>query len=219
MVLLGVYAAATDPANSILQPNDLSGVGEYSIRASVVSPALNVLCVNMVADELSPLIKANTTDFIPNATVVDDIFKWGERPRPPFEKVSAKARRPQAIQLLGYLLTHLSQLPIDFNILTNALVVGSDSVYILGKSPKTNYTLCQLRSWLSVNCSTHFDVSGTTGGHMQAHCEDPDDVNSYHRSFPDVNSTLPASDWRVRCQSSHTRIVETPANSTPTSRT
>lgn len=98
----GVYAAATDPINSILQPSELMGLGEYSIRASVVSPVVNVMCVNMNEDELAPLvyttwpnarIKNNpeilgqrigvsdwerdvTTEWI-NHTVVDDIFKWG----------------------------------------------------------------------------------------------------------------------------------------------
>ena len=52
----GVYYAATDRINSILQPIDLLGMGEYSVRASVVSPALNVMCVNMSPEELAPLI-------------------------------------------------------------------------------------------------------------------------------------------------------------------
>lgn len=51
-----VYQAATDPINDILQPSDLSGVGEYEIRASVVSPAINVMCVNMGRRELAPLV-------------------------------------------------------------------------------------------------------------------------------------------------------------------
>lgn len=52
----GVYTAAQDPINGILQPDDLAGVGEYAIRAGVVSPALNVMCVNMDKDELKPLV-------------------------------------------------------------------------------------------------------------------------------------------------------------------
>lgn len=52
----GVYSAATSPINGILQPDDLAGVGEYAIRAGVVSPAINVMCVNMDEDDLAPLI-------------------------------------------------------------------------------------------------------------------------------------------------------------------
>lgn len=52
----GVAAAAISSLNGILQPDDLSGVGEYAIKAGVVSPAVNVLCVNMLPDELAPLV-------------------------------------------------------------------------------------------------------------------------------------------------------------------
>ena len=52
----GVYGAATDVTNGILQPDDLAGVGEYSVRAGVASPAVNVMCVNMGKDELEPLV-------------------------------------------------------------------------------------------------------------------------------------------------------------------
>jgi hypothetical protein len=109
----GVIAAATDPGNNIMQPTELDGVGGYSISASVVSPAVNVLCVNMAEDELAPLVytewpQANLTNStqipgqkipvdstgwttaIPavgwlNSTAVDDIFFWGENygRRPP----------------------------------------------------------------------------------------------------------------------------------------
>lgn len=102
----GVISAATDSINGILQPSDLEGVGEYKVKASVVSPTINVLCVNMNKTELSPIIyvdwpNAITTDApnIPgqkmawsgytseinlqpgqeylNSTAVDDIFGWG----------------------------------------------------------------------------------------------------------------------------------------------
>lgn len=103
----GVLAAAHDPKNTIIQPEDLAGVGQYNVRAAVVSPAVNVLCVNMNRTELAPIIytewpNANTnTTTIPgqkvawpgyeselqvipgqkysNATAVDDIFEWGEK--------------------------------------------------------------------------------------------------------------------------------------------
>lgn len=52
----GVLSAATSSLNGILQPEELSGVGEYMIKAGVVSPAVNVMCVNMDKKELSPLV-------------------------------------------------------------------------------------------------------------------------------------------------------------------
>ncbi|KPM37754.1 hypothetical protein AK830_g8830 [Neonectria ditissima] len=205
----GVYAAAALPLNGILQPDDLSGVGEYAVRAGVVSPATNVLCANVDEDELEPLIYAkwpnarnNKTDVsdqvkgwagwegdVPqpfdkkdkpnylNRTKLDDIFKWG----PKYE------RRPPVFQLYPY----------DFNILTNATVTGSDAIYTLGKATQSNFTLCQLRSWTTPNCSTQFNISGTAGASMAAHCEDPGDPDSYLRSFDgDQAWSAPSLDWR-----------------------
>lgn len=115
----GVYAAATDPQNDILQPSDLSDVGEYQIRASVVSPVVNTMCVNVARSELAPLVyttwpharnvktyvqdqlKGNdtweadvpapaNTEWL-NRTVVDDIFRWGPQYR----------RRPPVFQLVS----------------------------------------------------------------------------------------------------------------------
>lgn len=55
-----------------------------------------------------------------------------------------------------------------------------------------------MRSWVSPNCSTQFNISGITGANMGAHCEDPKDRNSYLRSFePDQSWSEPSTDWRV----------------------
>lgn len=104
----GVFAAAHDTVNGILQPADLDGVGEYMLRASVVSPALNVLCINMNENELMPLIPSTSNGSFPGQnvgadanltatsggyigpTVVDDLFGWGpkySRQLPTFPKV------------------------------------------------------------------------------------------------------------------------------------
>ncbi|KAH7313809.1 hypothetical protein B0I35DRAFT_355419 [Stachybotrys elegans] len=206
----GVYAAATDPTNGILQPDDLAGIGRYSVRAGVVSPSVNVMCVNMDRDELAPLVytewpysstepthvgdqRIGTEDWLEhvppnvdedgnlyyyNRTEVDDIFRWGED----------YTRQPPVFQLF----------PSDYNLLTNSTVAGSDAIYMLAKSPHIEqYTLCELRSWVSPNCSTHFTISGTTGASMFAHCEDPNDQDSYRRSFdPEPEWAPPAMDWR-----------------------
>ncbi|WYZ41916.1 hypothetical protein EsH8_V_000811 [Colletotrichum jinshuiense] len=197
---------STNPVNKILQPNDLSGVGEYAIKASVVSPALNVMCVNISPEELSPLIytewplgKNNSNEtlvpgqrigpldweqYVPppsetewlNRTSVDDVFRWGEQYQ----------RRPPVFQLY----------PADFNMVTNTTTL-SDAIYILTKSALiTNYTLCEMRSWVTPSCSTHFNISGTAGSHMQAHCEDPDDQDSYVHAYPEVTFSTPVTDWK-----------------------
>ncbi|KAK3956121.1 hypothetical protein QBC32DRAFT_331997 [Pseudoneurospora amorphoporcata] len=211
----GVYDAATDPTNEILQPSDLSGVGEYRLAASAVSPALNVLCVEMTGKELAPLVytawpRANLTnaelkgevtgglnwlndvpryDWAPNETQwlnrtdVDDIFRWG----PDYH------RRPPVFQ----------RYPSEYNVIINATVQGSTnwtyksgSVYTLVNNNFTpDYTLCEIRSWLSINCSTHLNISGTTGAHMSANCEDESDPVSYRKSVPDAVESDEA-DWK-----------------------
>ncbi|KAF4436335.1 hypothetical protein FACUT_6499 [Fusarium acutatum] len=206
----GVYGASKLKVNGILQPDDLAGVGEYTVRAGVVSPSVNVLCVDMDKKELAPLVyttwpnaKVNNTDIpgqktgwpgwtgeVPqpldgknkdyylNRTAVDDIFRWG----PKYE------RRPPVFQMY----------PFDFNLLTNATVYAADAIYTLGKSPESkNYTVCQLRSWVSPNCSTEFNISGIAGASMKAHCEDDADENAYRRSFPsDQGWSAPSLDWK-----------------------
>lgn len=73
----GVYTAATSSHNGILQPDELAGVGEYSVRAAVVSPSINVLCVNMDREELEPLVYTEWPDALTNNTnVVDQVIGW-----------------------------------------------------------------------------------------------------------------------------------------------
>ncbi|KAG5916087.1 hypothetical protein E4U61_003973 [Claviceps capensis] len=196
----GVYAAATAPENNIMQPADLDGVGEYTILAGVVSPTVNVMCVNMNREELAPLVYTEWPNSIPsrshtdewrdsvppilgpgksenfNRTVVDEIFRWG----PKFK------RRPPVFPLL----------PISLNMVSSPIVDYSDAIYVLTNSSKAvNYTLCEMRSWLSPFCHTEFNSSGTSGTSMKAICETTDDVN-YDKSFPSGTEWAPpSSDW------------------------
>ncbi|RYP63154.1 hypothetical protein DL770_009446 [Monosporascus sp. CRB-9-2] len=201
----GVYSAATDPINGILQPSDLENLGGYSIRASVVSPSLNVMCVNMSPSELAPLIyewpnarneetdvpgqKIGLDDWrtdIPiaregewlNRTVVDNIFQWG----PDYDRL------PPVFQLY----------PIPHNMIVNTSVINSTAIYILMKPnfpDLDDFTLCELRSWVTTKCSTEFDLLGLAGGEMRANCEDPGDENAYQRSVEGVPPWM-SPDWR-----------------------
>ncbi|KAH8600951.1 hypothetical protein B0O99DRAFT_294576 [Bisporella sp. PMI_857] len=202
-----VFAAARDPVNKILQPEDLDGLGEYYLRAAVVSPTVNVLCVEMNSTELKPLVyvkwpgaltnesvslpgqrvawpgyeKNVTKEFAAkpflNRTVVDDIFEWGEK----------YARFPPVFPML----------PIDYNSILNVSVAQSDSNYLLIKSPTTtNYTMCQTKSWLSPDCSTQYNVSGTSGGHLRSHCNIPRDAMAYKQVVPGASTGKPSGDYR-----------------------
>ena len=78
--------------------------------------------------------------------------------------------------------TDLKQYPIDFNTLVDFTAPYSDSIYMLLKSPFIgNYTICQMRSFLNPDCSSRYNVSGSTNAAMEAHCEDPIDKMAYHR--------------------------------------
>lgn len=225
----GLYAAAMDEQNGILQPSDLGGIGEYSIHAGVASPAVNVMCVNMNEEELEPLVYTkwpdartertgvgnqrigvedwdgdvpqplddDEEDVFLNETIVDDIFRWGPKygRRPPVFQLVSTAR-PSG--LLKAPTNSTIQFPADYNLLINSSVYASDSIYLMGKSPTfDNYTLCELKSWLSPNCSSRFDVSGRSGASMKAHCEDPLDDDNYSNSFPkDTEWSVPVMDWK-----------------------
>ncbi|KAH9907529.1 hypothetical protein F4778DRAFT_769018 [Xylariomycetidae sp. FL2044] len=216
----GVYAAVNDQQNNIPLLTNPNGLGLVNITASVVSPTVDVLCANLNRTELRPLVytswpHARTQDTkvpgqkiglddwekdVPppdekdwlNTTVVDDIFKWG----------SKYGRWPPAFPLY----------PNDWNMIVNdttsALnqnqVGASGSLYILGKSGLgDDYTLCQMRSWVSPVCSTRFQIIGNSGVHMDTLCDDPqgEESDSYWRyikdhSGDDIPDMQVSQDWQ-----------------------
>jgi hypothetical protein len=90
----GIYTAARDPINRILQPSDLDGQGEYRISAAVLSPAVNVLCADLSDDELTPMIQKDPTS---QPAGIDDLYQMGSRygrDRPYFYKVSLFVQSP-----------------------------------------------------------------------------------------------------------------------------
>ncbi|KAI8676270.1 hypothetical protein NCS56_00514400 [Fusarium sp. Ph1] len=180
----GVWSASRFPENKILQPEDLSNAGGFSIKAAVVSPTLNTLCVNLDEDELTPLVYKefphSENDGLEawaekeisawdNSTVVDDVFRWGTkygRRRPVFEYL------PKMASILYHR--------------TNSLFEGiPDAGYLVSRygSPEAKYTICQMRSWLSTDCSTHLEVSAVGQPIMRAHCGDDGDVYRYDPSI------------------------------------
>ncbi|KAL8803974.1 MAG: hypothetical protein Q9182_002846 [Xanthomendoza sp. 2 TL-2023] len=191
----GVFAATRDPINNIMQPQDLNGLGEYIVQASVPSPVTNVLCATMRKKELEPMvytewprIKGSATnltgwpkDFaIPqwpgwlNSTPVDDLFGFGEkygRRHPVFAKY-----------------------PIDYNTILNHTGWFTDSIYILASSSPEDFALCSLRVSLATDCSTRHHAS-VSGGSMSAHCEDPTDDLAYGKSYTNATDGVIQKDW------------------------
>nr|POF07175.1 hypothetical protein CFP56_31799 [Quercus suber] len=214
----GVLQAAVDPLNAdiIMQPDELDGLGNYHIRASVPSPVVHVLCVTVNQSVLQPFVYElweNSTDhdnvtalnmtswpsqlayndpFLGH-TVLHDVFGWG------LNSSSIGKNWPPVFP----------KLPHDYNTILNDtnsdLVYGRDSIYILGKGGEVdaygnpndeNYALCQLKSSLTPYCSTQYNVS-QAGGTLEAICEDPHDDLQYIRSMPTAlsgNASI-SRDW------------------------
>ncbi|KAG9555337.1 hypothetical protein KCU71_g12082, partial [Aureobasidium melanogenum] len=198
---IGVIAAARDPRNRILQVDDLDGQASYFLEAQVHSPVVNVLCVNMNKDELTPIVYTEWSNNTLNAalwstgsqlawyqpgnqpngtylnkTVVDDLFGWGEKYKtspPVFPK-----------------------LPIAYNTVMNHTgAYGRRAVYLLGRSPMQDeqdiFTLCSLKSYKTTLCSTQYN-SSASGDSIESLCQD----NQQSPSLPDKTEVQVISpDW------------------------
>lgn len=166
----GVFAAARDQRNGIMQPEELNSEGTYSLRASVPSPVMNVLCANMNSEELQPIIydewpnnetvNINTWATLRNnattnnKTQVDSIFGWND---------GTSINSPPVF----------ARYPNPFNTIMNhtSYIWGRSAIYLLGQGGPgddgTNATgifvLCKIEVSLSPECSTRYNVSGSGG--------------------------------------------------------
>ncbi|KAL8943584.1 MAG: hypothetical protein Q9211_000938 [Gyalolechia sp. 1 TL-2023] len=191
----GVFGAMRDPVNHILQPQDLEGLGQYDVQASIPSPVTNVLCASMQPEELTAIVfsewpagngsKTNLTNWpsafdIPaypdwlNSTSVDDLFGFGEK----------YGRRPPVFP----------KLPIPYNTVLNVTGWFTDSIYLLATSATGSYTMCSLRASLTTKCSTHYHAS-LSGGTMDTHCEDEKDELAYGKSYGNATDGVINKDW------------------------
>jgi hypothetical protein len=201
----GVFSAARDQRNGILQPEELNSEGTYSLRASVPSPIMNVLCVNMNKTELAPIVydtwndetvDINTWGNVPgirdnatttNSTVVGSIFGWtNETDTLNYPPVFAKY-------------------PMPYNTILNhtSAAWGRPSIYLLGQGGPADggadgtgiFTLCKIHVSISPSCSTRHNVTGS-GGTMEALCNEPDDKMAYIKSDPKAQLSQPIKNWR-----------------------
>ncbi|KAF7158923.1 hypothetical protein CNMCM5623_004102 [Aspergillus felis] len=194
----GIIAAATDPRNGIRQPVDVTGEGNFEIEASVPSPAINVLCVGMTEEELTPLVyerwphvhNFNSLNWnfegyknVPsnwfNRTVVDDLFGWDPH---------ANAQVKQTPPVFG-------KLPNANNTITNTTGTWpTNAIYMLGaaqsKTMTPPYVLCALKAKLSPVCSTKYSAAAS-GASFSTNCENPVNPLQYNHR----NQTARDGDW------------------------
>jgi hypothetical protein len=220
-----LFNAARDPANGILQPAELGGAGEYTITASVPVPISNVLCVGMTEAELRPLVysawpdpqaptRNNSLDpsswpsvlkddlqvawfEIPNATVVDHLFGFGE-------VVSGPDMQGQNTTQYAPV---FPKYPIDYNTVASFWEpYGQLSVYLLAKPPvgaypvTDEYVMCSLSTMLYNNCSTRYHAE-QAGGHLSVYCDDdPQNTLPYMQSQPHQDEEpllfIVSPDWK-----------------------
>lgn len=205
----GVFAAARYGENDIMQPEELNSEGTYSLRASVPSPVLNVLCANANETELAPIVYAawpnNETAEIPkwnsdgptirnnatttNTTVLDKLFGWTKKDTERFTDFPPV----------------FPKYPLSYNtVLNNTSVAwGRESIYLLGAGAdmpdgtKLNgtYMVCKIHATLTPKCTTQYNATGS-GGTMEALCEDKDPHMAYKYSNSSEPESVGLPDWR-----------------------
>jgi hypothetical protein len=199
----GIIAAATDPRNGIRQPVDVTGEGNFEIEASVPSPAINVLCVGMTEEELTPLVYERWPhvhhfdslkwDFegyrnVPvdwfNRTVVDDLFGWDP---------DADAAVKQTPPVFG-------KLPQANNTITNGTGLWpTNAMYMLGAAPNEAmtppYVLCALKAKLSPVCSTKYSAAAS-GASFSTNCENPANPLQYNHRNQGARDGLWDGSWK-----------------------
>ncbi|KAJ5936890.1 hypothetical protein N7466_003340 [Penicillium verhagenii] len=200
----GLFRAARDPRNNIAQPEDFSGEGKYTLDASVAAPAVNVLCVGMTKEELSPLVYSawNTskpfdattwydqdvaTMTLFNHTVVDDLFG--------FEDINIRFGS-QDYDTQGAPI--FPEYPDAWNTIIDQKVNNSYAIYILGANdPDYNppYTLCSMQAKLSGRCSAQYEVV-SSGGQMTVNCENSSNKLQYDRLNPNTDEGQYDYNWR-----------------------
>ncbi|KAJ4356262.1 uncharacterized protein N0V89_004293 [Didymosphaeria variabile] len=206
----GVFSAARYGENDIMQPEELNSEGTYSLRASVPSPVLNVLCANLNETEMAPIvynmwpnseevtitnwnddptvgIKGNATT--KNNTVVDELFGWTKK-----DDKSMVDYPPV-----------FAKLPLAFNTIMNhtSYAWGRDSIYLLGAggnmddgtSQNGTYMVCKIHVTLTSKCTTQYNATGS-GGSMEALCEDKDPHMAYINSNSSEAESVSMTDWR-----------------------
>ncbi|KZM18673.1 uncharacterized protein EKO05_0006606 [Ascochyta rabiei] len=201
----GVFAAARDQRNGILQPEELDSEGTYSLHASVPSPVMKVLCVNMNESELAPIVydtwndretvnittwpklqgNATTT----NSTVVDEIFGWTKQDK------KAMLDYPPVF----------ARFPKPFNTILNhtSLSWGRSAIYLMGQggagAPGPNmtgiYSVCKIDVDITPYCSTRY-VAGGSGGKMEALCEESAGDMAYIKSQTNATTQQGLKNWR-----------------------
>ncbi|KAL1606710.1 hypothetical protein SLS60_004117 [Paraconiothyrium brasiliense] len=212
----GVFSAARSGENDIMQPEELNSEGTYSLRASVPSPVLNVLCANLNENELAPIVY----NMWPNSEEVT-MTNWnddplGKSPKYQLDAPNATTKNNTVVdELFGWtknddkmMLDYppvFAKLPLAFNTIMNhtSHAWGRDSIYLLGAGGNMDdgtaqngtYMVCKIHMTLTSKCTTQYNATGS-GGSMEALCEDKDPHMAYINSNSSEAESVSMTDWR-----------------------
>lgn len=176
-----IFNAVRNPMNSIPQPEDFLGQGEYEINGSLPSLALNVLCVGLSSNEVTPLV-TNDTEVAPvPSTAVDALFNFGD---------DAGQQKP----------AQFPKIPEPFNtVFSGEEGYGPESIYLLATPPPEvaddYHIMCSMKALKYANCATRYSASDT-GGYLAVHCDDHlGDMQSYKQAEPLAPTSVIEYSW------------------------
>jgi hypothetical protein len=198
---IGVANAVRDQRNSMPQSDTSGSVRAYSLWASVPSPVMKVLCTNLNATELAPIVydtwnseQVNASTWYDlgldtttsNRTVVDDLFGWNK-------KTETQVDHPPVFP----------QYPMPLKTFLSSVRGRRAAIYLLGQgAPKydgknhtSEYSLCKLEVGISPHCSTLYSVA-VSGNKIEAVCEDQAGDMAYIRTNPNAQTVQSVPNWR-----------------------
>jgi hypothetical protein len=215
-----LYSAANDAASNIMQPEDLDGLGAYTIRGALPSPYINVLCVNAQRDNiedlvfesvgnttLNPLVdlpwaytnEFNWTAFSDIKTPLDDIFGWDAKNADLAPPIFYKF--PMPFNTVRRKCVQSMKLNFPKQVLNNTATYGRDAVYLLGFGAMTmdttandEYLICNIKAGLRPDCPNIYCVS-SSGSKMSVECRDPTDPMAYKNQGNTSRIMTTSLDW------------------------
>ncbi|KAF2821931.1 hypothetical protein CC86DRAFT_448407 [Ophiobolus disseminans] len=200
----GIPMSSRNSRNHILQPEDLSNAGSYSITAGVVMLVLSVLCVNANRSELELIVYQTW----PNALNTSS-EEWSKLANTQVFAINNLAELDTTFQRQDVVDVEPIFLRYPETVLTVVFANNTEVIitnvlgYLLGRTLETGpgsvegYLLCSHQSGRTASCSTRYDVS-SSGQSLEALCDTnamrnaqshapiPDFVLGLHSSGDDI---------------------------------
>ncbi|KAK6536204.1 hypothetical protein TWF281_000447 [Arthrobotrys megalospora] len=169
--------------NNLVQPETQSDFGNIDATASVLSPAINVICYKLNQTAVQWFISNNSSD------TRQGTLDPGAQQAFNFDPSSSQSlSTPSSGRYLAPLFVSL---PPPFNVAIFSSAGYTDpSMYVLTAANATttpSYSLCALRSLLTSRCSTNY-LSASGGGNVTTNCS-PNNPNALSRYLPSTRDT------------------------------